>query len=170
MTIRSHHPLPLVALLILPAGLVAEPPSAAQASVEQRASLRVAFAAQDLNGDGVLSRREYLAFGHDPGWFEAADRDGNHLLNQAEYVNAGPGDGWVVDPGGIDDGWITARVKASLTTEGLLTGARIHVDTSGGVVHLSGRVATRAQAARAAFLAGGVMGVRSVRNELTIDG
>jgi hyperosmotically inducible protein len=67
----------------------------------------------------------------------------------------------------IDDATITAKVKAALIAEKGISSADIDVDTSKGVVTLTGRVADSAQVERAAQVARGVDGVTTVQNRLT---
>jgi hyperosmotically inducible protein len=68
---------------------------------------------------------------------------------------------------GIDDATITAKVKAALVAEKGISSTDIDVDTSKGVVTLTGRVADSAQIERAAQVAKGVDGVTTVQNRLT---
>jgi hyperosmotically inducible protein len=67
----------------------------------------------------------------------------------------------------FDDATITAKVKAALIAEKGISSADIDVDTSKGVVTLTGRVADSAQVERAAQVAKGVDGVTTVQNRLT---
>ncbi|MEX0942922.1 MAG: BON domain-containing protein [Pseudomonadales bacterium] len=68
----------------------------------------------------------------------------------------------------IDDTVITTKVKAAIFNDPDLSSAEINVETFKGVVQLSGFVATRAEADKAALLARGVTGVQSVRNDIAI--
>jgi hyperosmotically inducible protein len=66
----------------------------------------------------------------------------------------------------LDDGTITARVKAKLASE--MNPFNINVTTNDGVVQLVGRVPTAEDRRRAEQLARTVDGVRGVQNELEI--
>jgi hyperosmotically inducible protein len=68
----------------------------------------------------------------------------------------------------IDDATITAQVKTKLLNDPDVGGLRIDVDTSKGLVTLSGVVKTRAEAEKAVQLARSVNGVRDVRSTLQI--
>lgn len=67
----------------------------------------------------------------------------------------------------MDDATITGKVKAALLAEKGISGAGIEVDTTKGVVTLSGRVPDVAQIERAAQVARSVDGVTAVQNKLT---
>jgi len=68
----------------------------------------------------------------------------------------------------IDDAAITAKVKAELAGDSGLSSFAIGVETYDRVVQLSGFVNSEAVKARAAQVATGVSGVRSVRNDLVV--
>jgi hyperosmotically inducible periplasmic protein len=68
----------------------------------------------------------------------------------------------------VDDAAITAKVKAAVLAEPGLRTLQIDVDTNDGVVTLSGVVDSPALKERAAQVAQGVGGVRSVRDNLAI--
>ena len=68
----------------------------------------------------------------------------------------------------IDDGIITTKVKAELIAEPGLNSTDISAVTRDGVVQLSGFADNQAQIDRAAEIARGVEGVKSVVNELSI--
>ena len=68
----------------------------------------------------------------------------------------------------IDDGVITAKVKAKLVEEPHIRAFNVDVDTLGGEVTLSGYVASEEQAERAMTLAAGVHGVAKVVSQLKI--
>ena len=67
-----------------------------------------------------------------------------------------------------DDTSITTRVKADILKDEGLKGHQINVETMQGVVQLSGFVDSPQQAARAAEIARGVSGVKSVRNSIIV--
>lgn len=68
------------------------------------------------------------------------------------------------------DGWITTKIKSEFAMDNLVRLEKIHVNTDNGVVHLSGVAKSQAEANRAIDIARGVKGVRSVRNEMQIQG
>ncbi|HWN07068.1 MAG TPA: BON domain-containing protein, partial [Steroidobacteraceae bacterium] len=70
--------------------------------------------------------------------------------------------------GAIDDSTITAKVKSALIDDDTTKGGDIKVETRGGVVQLSGFVATQAQKDAATKVAKSVSGVKSVNNGLGI--
>jgi osmotically-inducible protein OsmY len=68
----------------------------------------------------------------------------------------------------IDDSTITTKVKSLLIADPVVDAHEINVDTHMGVVQLSGFVDTRAESEKAAALARGVEGVRSVKNDIRL--
>jgi hyperosmotically inducible protein len=69
----------------------------------------------------------------------------------------------------IDDATITARVKTALLNDPQVGGLKIDVDTTLGVVTMSGVVKNRAEEQRAVQLARQVPGVRDVKSTLQVD-
>lgn len=63
---------------------------------------------------------------------------------------------------------ITSQVKAKLLADKIVPSRLIKVETSSGVVQLSGHVKTERQASRAESVAKAVDGVVSVKNDLTV--
>jgi len=70
----------------------------------------------------------------------------------------------------VDDAVITAKVKSAILEEPTLKSAEINVETFKGIVQLSGFVRSRADINRAAELAKGVKGVKSVKNDMILKG
>jgi hyperosmotically inducible protein len=68
----------------------------------------------------------------------------------------------------IDDSTITAKVKSALIDDDTTKAHDIKVETRGGVVQLSGFVATQAQKDAATKVAKSVSGVKAVNNGLGI--
>lgn len=66
------------------------------------------------------------------------------------------------------DGAVTAKVKTKFLADTAVAGLNIDVDTTDGVVTLTGKVPTAAKKARAASIAKDTDGVKSVINKLTI--
>ena len=69
----------------------------------------------------------------------------------------------------IDDATITARVKTALLNDRDVAGLKIDVDTTLGVVTMSGVVRSRSEEQRAIQLARRVPGVKDVRSTLQVD-
>jgi hyperosmotically inducible protein len=68
----------------------------------------------------------------------------------------------------VDDSAITAQVKTKLVADVPGDAYKINVETSGGVVQLTGFVDSSDVRGRAAEIARGVTGVREVRNDLEV--
>jgi osmotically-inducible protein OsmY len=68
----------------------------------------------------------------------------------------------------VDDAAITTKVKSAILAEPGLKTFQIGVETYKNVVQLSGFVDTAQEKTRAAEVAAGVSGVRSVRNNLVV--
>jgi hyperosmotically inducible protein len=69
----------------------------------------------------------------------------------------------------VDDVTITTKVKAALVGDAATKERDITVQTYRGVVALSGFVASNDERREAASVSRGVLGVRDVRNELTVQ-
>jgi len=67
----------------------------------------------------------------------------------------------------IDDTAITTKVKSALASDDLVKSTDIHVNTTQGIVQLSGMVDTSDQKSAAAKDAAAVAGVKDVTNDLT---
>ena len=70
----------------------------------------------------------------------------------------------------VDDGWITTKIKSDFAVDKLVSATNIHVDTDNGVVHLSGVAKNQDEINRAIQIARNVSGVRSVKNEMQVQG
>ena len=66
------------------------------------------------------------------------------------------------------DSWITMKTKVSLMTSDKVSTSDLNVDTVNGVVTLHGKVATEAEKAEAARIAGGIDGAKEVKNLLQV--
>jgi hyperosmotically inducible periplasmic protein len=62
----------------------------------------------------------------------------------------------------LDDATITTQVKSSLVADPLLSASAISVETTQGVVHLTGTVKSEQERHRAIQLVQGVAGVREI--------
>ena len=69
----------------------------------------------------------------------------------------------------IDDATITTRVKTALLNDKEVGGLRIDVDTTLGVVSLSGVVRSQAEADKAVAVARQIGGVKDVKSTLQIN-
>jgi c(7)-type cytochrome triheme protein len=70
----------------------------------------------------------------------------------------------------VDDAVITTKVKAAVLEEPSLKSAEINVETSKGIVQLTGFVRSRADINKAVEVAKGVKGVKSVKNDMILKG
>ena len=68
----------------------------------------------------------------------------------------------------VDDTVITSKVKAAILEEPGLKSAEVNVETYKGVVQLSGFVSSQASVNKAAEIARGVHGVKSVKNDMRV--
>jgi osmotically-inducible protein OsmY len=68
----------------------------------------------------------------------------------------------------VDDTVITTKVKTAVLKEPSLKSAEINVETFKGVVQLSGFVSSQADINKAAEIARGVSGVKSVKNDMRL--
>jgi osmotically-inducible protein OsmY len=68
----------------------------------------------------------------------------------------------------VDDSVITTKVKAAIFNEPTLKSTEINVETFKGRVQLSGFVASQANISKAVALAGGVGGVKSVKDDMRL--
>jgi osmotically-inducible protein OsmY len=70
---------------------------------------------------------------------------------------------------GANDGWLWTKTRAVLATTDDLRDSTINVDVDNSVVMLSGTVAAQAQKTKAAQVAKGIEGVKSVKNSLVVS-
>lgn len=68
----------------------------------------------------------------------------------------------------VDDGVVTAKVKAKLVDDPVTKAYQINVETFKGIVQLSGLVDSAEARSRATQLASGVGGVKEVKNSLQV--
>lgn len=66
------------------------------------------------------------------------------------------------------DAWLTTKVKAALLADTKTSGTDVHVETTNGVVILTGTVESEAVKSNAERIARGIEGVQSVRSELAV--
>jgi hyperosmotically inducible protein len=68
----------------------------------------------------------------------------------------------------VSDSWLTAKTKIALYGDSRVSSTQINVDTMKGVVTLRGTVDSEAAKAAAGEVAGGIDGVKSVKNNLQV--
>lgn len=68
----------------------------------------------------------------------------------------------------VDDSIITTKVKSQLAADDFLKSFQISVETFKGTVQLSGFVNAQQAVDKAGQIAGGVKGVKSVKNDLIV--
>jgi osmotically-inducible protein OsmY len=68
----------------------------------------------------------------------------------------------------VDDSVITTKVKSLLASDDFLKSFQISVETYKGIVQLSGFVDSQKAVDKAGEIAGGVKGVKSVKNNLNV--
>jgi hypothetical protein len=68
----------------------------------------------------------------------------------------------------LDDATVTGKVKAAIALNSRLSSLDIRVETDKGIVQLSGFVDSAEQIKEASHIASGVVGVKSVRNNLIV--
>jgi osmotically-inducible protein OsmY len=69
----------------------------------------------------------------------------------------------------VDDSWITTKVKSEMIANNDVAARNISVDTTKGVVTLTGTAATAQEANKAAEIARGIEGVKAVENNIRIQ-
>ncbi len=69
----------------------------------------------------------------------------------------------------VDDSWITSKVKSEMVANKNVRARDISVNTTRGVVTLTGTAATWEESNKAAEIAHGVKGVTSVENDIRIQ-
>lgn len=69
----------------------------------------------------------------------------------------------------VDDSWITTKVKSEMIANNDVKAHNINVDTSKGVVTLTGTAETWQESDKAAEIARGIKGVKSVENDIRIQ-
>jgi len=69
----------------------------------------------------------------------------------------------------VDDSWITTKVKSEMIADTEVKANNINVETSKGVVTLTGTAATSQESDKAAQIARGIKGVTGVENDIRIQ-
>ena len=126
------------------------------------------FKRLDSNRDGYLSREESRKIGGFDQAFNEADDNRDGKLDAAEFIKAQSIHERAVASRFIDDSVITARVKAALLKDPVVSTLAVSVETHKGTVVLSGFVENEGQQRRAAEVAATVHGVVTVKNGLVV--
>jgi hyperosmotically inducible protein len=126
------------------------------------------FKRVDANRDGYVSRDEARKIKGFDKAFQQADDDRNGKLDAEEFTKAQAVYDRVRAGRYVDDSMITAKVKAALLRDPVVSTFAVSVETYKGIVLLSGFVRNGSQAKRAAEIAAGVQGVVNVKNALAI--
>jgi osmotically-inducible protein OsmY len=69
----------------------------------------------------------------------------------------------------VDDSWITTKVKSEMVANSDVSARNISVNTTRGVVKLTGTAASMQESNRAAQIARGVAGVKAVENDIRVQ-
>jgi hyperosmotically inducible periplasmic protein len=69
----------------------------------------------------------------------------------------------------VDDSTITSKVKSEMVADKSVSGRNISVNTTHGIVTLTGTAATAQESNRAAAIAHGVAGVKAVENDIRVQ-
>lgn len=118
--------------------------------------LAIAVPAMAQNDTGQPSASDSM---HQAG--NSMKQAGSETVNAAKHAAEGTATA-------MRDTKITAKVKAALHHAGISEKSEIHVNTTAGVVDLSGRVPSTDMAEQAVQLAKQTEGVRSVTNDLRV--
>jgi hyperosmotically inducible protein len=126
------------------------------------------FAKLDRNRDGVLTRDEVRHIRDFAQAFIEADENKDGKLDQAEFVKAEAIHDRIVAGKYVEDGIVTAKVKAALLKEPELKSLDVSVETSRGEVLLAGFVKDERQREKAVKAAVAVNGVVAVKDALVV--
>lgn len=126
------------------------------------------FKRLDVNQDGFLGRDEARKMRDFDQAFTEADDNRDGKLDAAEFVKAQSIQDREAAGRYVDDSVITAKVKAALLKDPVVSALAVSVETRKGMVLLSGFVENDRQLRRAQEIASGVQGVVTVKNGLVV--
>ena len=126
------------------------------------------FEKLDVNRDGFLSRDEVRQIRDYGTAFTQADDNKDGRLDADEFIKAEAIHDRIVAGKYVDDGAVTAKVKAALLKEPGLDSLDVSVETDRGRVLLSGFVKSDDQRRRAVKVAGAVAGAGAVKDSLVV--
>jgi hyperosmotically inducible periplasmic protein len=113
--------------------------------------------------DGVKRVNDQLLIGQSPAAFESAQRPVATSGSEAAGAAAAGG------VAKLDDARITSLIQAKYFLDSAVKGRRIDVDTRGGIVTLTGAVASERERAQALLLARMTEGVSRVEDHLSVN-
>ena len=148
--------------------LVCIPTYAGDELVTVNANIEAAFKKYDVNRDGYLSKQEVKGRRDLLRIFADADTDHDGKLNLDEYAAAESALHRAQAERFVEDGIITAKIKAALLKDPDSKLLDVSVETYRGHVLLSGFVEDENQVRKAGRIASGVRGVVSVKNALLV--
>lgn len=126
------------------------------------------FVKLDKDRDGYLGKDEVRSIRHYEQAFDQADDNKDGKLDQAEFIKAEAIHDRVAAGKYVEDGVLTAKVKAALLKEPDLKSMDVSVETLKGEVLLSGFVRDESQRAKAVRVANAVNGVASVKDAMVV--
>jgi hyperosmotically inducible protein len=116
----------------------------------------------NTNGTGVSTMNSNSAMGNMAITREEYDKNKDKYAAEAKSAGRTIGSG-------AEDGWLWTKTRAALATTNDLRESTINVDVSNNVVTLTGSVASKEQSEKAASVAKGIEGVKSVTNNLKVN-
>lgn len=122
----------------------------------------------DTNRDSYVNREEARKIRDFDRAFSEADDNRDGKLDAAEFTKAQAIRERLAAGQFVDDSVITAKVKAALLKDPVVSALAVSVETRKGTVVLSGFVDSDSQLRRAQEIAAGVQGVLTVKNALVI--
>lgn len=165
MKFNRAIPRVLVMTAAVTAALLAAPTASA---AEGAKAANPKFVKLDKNRDGFLSKDELRSIRHYDQAFDQADDNKDGKLDQGEFIKAEAIHDRVAAGKYVEDGVLTAKVKAALLKEPELKSMDVSVETLKGEVLLSGFVRDEGQRAKAVKVANSVQGVASVKDAMVV--
>jgi hyperosmotically inducible protein len=160
--------IPRVAAIALAIGTTLHTGACLSAAGDAAVPANPEFAKLDRNRDGVLTRDEVRRVRDFAQAFIEADENKDGKLDQAEFVKAEAIHDRIVAGKYVEDGIVTAKVKAALLKEPELRSLDVSVETSRGEVLLAGFVKDERQREKAVKAAVAVNGVVAVKDAMVV--